>query len=216
MIVLGLAGLPCLPLPFLPEAFARLDFLEDYYLAICIFSYPLYLLWPCAQVTLAFYLLSLYALAFIMVTCVERPLLSHWPPKAWPLVPCVLAVALAVASLPSPPPAPHVHVSPGLLDVALPLARPALHVADEVLLVATRQAVVRRRGNGLDAGWPAVIVDEVVHSEILVGRQALNASAWRDWPKTGESPLGAFHFATWRVQRARHGPETKNQLIFWC
>ena len=212
MIILGLGGLPCLPMPFLPQVFASFDFFEDYYLAICIFSSPLYLLWPTAQVNLAFYLLALYSLAFIMVTCLQKPLLGLWTPTAWPLVPCLLALALAIASLPSPPPPPDIHVLPGLLDVALPMAQPALHVGQEVLLVATRQDVVRRRGNGLNGGWPVALVDEVVHSEILLGRQALNETAWRDWPKTGESPLGAFHFATWLVQCALHGSATKNRV----
>ena len=101
-VLLGLAGLPSLPLPLLASAMSRLNFLEDYSFAVYVLQFIFYNLWPqTGRVSLGQFMLLLAATAFLVVHLVQQPLKAWWEahPRARVAVPAVAATLLLALSL---------------------------------------------------------------------------------------------------------------------
>jgi len=228
MVLLGLAGLPSLPMPFLAFAFSKLNFLENYSYSLYVFQFIAFNLWPQAtDINLPLFLVFCVAFAVFLAVVVQQPIQRRWAahPKARFVVPFVMAGALAGLSfLPDPQP-----VAPELLDipatrridnvtvdVRLALAdteggrdaaviNPSLLVhGGEVVVVARRHQVTTRRYVGAFSGSNVNVEEQVWHSEILMGAAALDQAAWDAWPASLAQPFSA-ELRAWQGLRTASG-----------
>jgi len=211
MVLLGLAGLPSLPLPFLASMMAKLDFLQDYSYAVYVFQFICYSVWPVSgQVNLFFFIVFVMATAIVMVYTVQRPIQAWWGrhEKGRLAVPFVLAailvgfsfvpqpsVAIQLADLPALR-----RLGPEMVDLRMPcssveaggasLINPALFFqGDKVVLVARRHSLEISRRVGDFNGSAATILDETWHSQIMLGSAAVDLEAFDRWPMTGVAPF---------------------------
>ncbi|CAJ1440497.1 unnamed protein product, partial [Effrenium voratum] len=106
MVVLGLAGVPSLPLPFFAFACSRLDFLEPYAYALYLCQGLCFQVWPFGpeRFGLGWFLVFNFSVSYLVATLVQMPAQRWWASRGWAvkcLVPCLLAAAmLGFSSLP--------------------------------------------------------------------------------------------------------------------
>jgi len=70
---------------------------------------------------------------------------------------------------------------------------------NEVVVVARRhrQENVRSVGVSPVDGGQVTLLEEIWHSDIVLGTAALNSEAWGNWPKTGKDPLATTTLRKW-------------------
>eukprot|EP00913_Durusdinium_trenchii_P018386 g17271.t1 len=217
MILFGLAGLPSLPLPYFSYMFSKMDFLENYSYCVYVFQFLCYAIWPqTGLVNLFWYIIYTYATAFLLARLIQQPIQKWWAAhtKARLVVPFVLGTFLVGFSfLPDPaydnslPDLPaSIMIDNRTVDVRLNLEdpegrlrgamviNPSLLIQDGQILVAARRhrrETLQRNGiyHGPEGSGDAVIIDQIWHSEILLGSKAIDADAWKKWPTGGSSPM---------------------------
>ncbi|CAJ1392982.1 unnamed protein product [Effrenium voratum] len=235
MILFGLAGLPSLPLPFFSYAFSQFDFLENYSYAVYVFQFLTYAVWPqTGQVSIFFFLVFTYASAFVIARCIQQPIQKWWAAhtRARLVVPFILATALVGFSfLPDPsidtslPDVPaQIVLDNRTIDMRLnlldregqrqeaTLINPSLLIQNgQVHVVARRhrRETVQRNGryDGPDGSGDAVIIEQLWHSDIVMGSKAIDAEAWKNWPTSGTSPLAGTELTKWGGLRTVQGAE---------
>ena len=210
-MLLGLAGLPGLPLPRLAQLARHLEFLADYSYAVYVFQFLCYDLWPTARVSTGFFVF-LIGTAVMAVHAVQRPAQRAWSrlpglacaalPVLWGLFLCGLAL-LPGATPPHVPPAVDLPAlktySNGAIDWRLELsgARDAgERLINPSLLVRGRDLVVAARSHARSWAWeagqyqgaPATIVTHVWHSDIVLGQAAFNGT----WPPAVPVPVAKW------------------------
>eukprot|EP00434_Breviolum_minutum_P030827 symbB.v1.2.027259.t1/scaffold2785.1/size70456/2 len=243
MILFGLAGLPSLPLPMFSYAFSKMDFLENYSYCVYVFQFLCYAVWPqTGLVNLALFLVWTYASAYLLAKCVQQPIQRWWAShtKGRLVVPFVLAAALVGCSfLPDPaydgslPDIPErVVVDNHTVDVRLQLRDPEGHrlgasiINPSVLIQDDRVVVVARRHrretlqrnavyDGPEGSGDAVVIDQIWHSEIIIGSTSVDSMAWSQWPNGGDSsPLDMLSMSTWSGLRTAAGKVWKDDLCW--
>ncbi|CAK9063618.1 unnamed protein product [Durusdinium trenchii] len=213
MILFGLAGLPSLPLPYFSYMFSKMDFLENYSYCVYVFQFLCYAIWPqTGLVNLFWYIIYTYATAFLLARLIQQPIQKWWAAhtKARLVVPFVLGTFLVGFSfLPDPaydnslPDLPaSIMIDNRTVDVRLNLEdpegrlrgamviNPSFLIQDGQILVAARRhrrETLQRNGiyHGPEGSGDAVIIDQIWHSEILLGSKAIDADAWKKWPTGG-------------------------------
>ena len=239
MVLFGLAGLPSLPLPLFSYAFSKLDFLENYSYAVYVFQFLCYAVWPeTGLVNLWWFLLFTYASAYLIAKLIQQPIQKWWAAHTTSrlCVPFLLAaVFIGCNFIPDPAYAPslpdipaQVMIDDKTMDVRLELTsldqstpasiiNPSLLIKDnEVIVVARRhrRETIQRNGifNGPEGAQDAVIIDQLWHSEIVMGTTPLDPSAWKEWPRTGVNPL-RVEMSTWSGLRTPQGNEWKDLCV---
>ncbi|CAK9054524.1 Protein FAM3B [Durusdinium trenchii] len=200
MILFGLAGLPSLPLPYFSYMFSKMDFLENYSYCVYVFQFLCYAIWPqTGLVNLFWYIIYTYATAFLLARLIQQPIQKWWAAhtKARLVVPFVLGTFLVGFSfLPDPaydnslPDLPaSIMIDNRTVDVRLNLEdpegrlrgamviNPSFLIQDGQILVAARRhrrETLQRNGiyHGPEGSGDAVIIDQIWHSEILLGSKA--------------------------------------------
>lgn len=234
MILFGLAGLPSLPLPYFSYMFSKMDFLENYSYCVYVFQFLCYAIWPqTGLVNLFWYIIYTYATAFLLARLIQQPIQKWWAAhtKARLVVPFVLGTFLVGFSfLPDPaydnslPDLPaSIMIDNRTVDVRLNLEdpegrlrgamviNPSFLIQDGQILVAARRhrrETLQRNGiyHGPEGSGDAVIIDQIWHSEILLGSKAIDADAWKKWPTGGSSPMD-MSMSAWSGLRTPQGKE---------
>jgi hypothetical protein len=212
-VLLGLAGLPSMPISRVADLFSQFNFLENYSYAVYVFQFICYSLWPSTgELSLPLFLLFCVSTAVIMAIVVQKPIQSWWSkhPRARMGVPFLLSgLLVGVAAFPSDIaqnddlPAT-LRLDSRMVDVRLQiqdsehsslmgrLMNPSIAVHDgEVVVAARRHSMEEFRHNGWYNGSAAIVVDQVWHSQILLGSAPLDQAAWARWPMNGEAPFSA-------------------------
>eukprot|EP00931_Biecheleriopsis_adriatica_P042206 TRINITY_DN2405_c0_g1_i2.p1 TRINITY_DN2405_c0_g1~~TRINITY_DN2405_c0_g1_i2.p1 ORF type:complete len:1595 (+),score=335.47 TRINITY_DN2405_c0_g1_i2:126-4787(+) len=233
MVLFGLAGLPSLPLPLFSYAFSQLDFLENYSYAVYVFQFLCYAVWPqTGKVNLPLFLAFTYGFAVVVARLVQQPVQRWWAshPTGRCFVPFVLAATLAGLSfLPKPEPDSSLSDIPAFLkldedmmDMRLELNDPdgeklgADVINPSLLIHGNRVVVVARRHrqetlqytgtfSGPEGSGRATIIDQVWHSDIILGNIDVDAQAWANWPAGGANPLHGLSMQTWSGLRTPEG-----------
>lgn len=239
MVLFGLAGLPSLPLPVFSYAFSKLDFLENYSYAVYVFQFLCYAVWPqTGLVNLLWFLVFTYASAFLIAKLIQQPIQKWWAAHthARLAVPFVLAAAFVACSFlpdqalaPALPELPaEVRIDEQTLDQRLQLLdhqreasatiNPSLLIKDnEVIVVARRHRRETKMGNGIfngpEGAQDAVIIDQLWHSDIIMGKTPLDPIAWKEWPTTGVNPLQNVQMEEWSGLRTPSGNEWKDLCV---
>lgn len=215
-------------MPFTAYAFSKLNFLEDYFWALYVTSPCLLVLWRGGNLLLL--LLFLYSSTYLVSNSLQRPIQRWWtsnPPRIW-LPPLLLALLMFIGalipstSLPSLP--SFVVLQSELVDlrVAAELRHPALLVRPkqgEVMLVAQKQFITWSQRLGVYRGddgevWHAVILEETIHSDLVLGVQPLpSGNSWRKWKDQSQSPLLAFPVQVWTGLRTPQGMPWKDLCV---
>jgi len=238
-VLLGLAGLPSMPIGRFAQFFAYFNFLENYSYAVYVFQFLGYSVWPeRGEINLFAFLIFCIGTSVIIATLVQGPVQKWWKhyTRARLAVPFVLAAVLVgVALLPDANPNPDVAVfirhDNRMLDTRLPLVdskgssmgllmNPSLAVHDgRVLITARRHKLEVTLRNGWYNHSSASIEDQTWHSDVLLGTADLDVEAWARWPTSGEAPFQAsltpfFWLRTPENQRWRHlcAPEEYDQI----
>jgi len=242
MILFGLAGLPSLPLPMFSYAFSKMDFLENYSYCVYVFQFLCYAVWPqTGLVNLALFLVWTYASAFLIARCIQQPIQKWWAshPKGRLVVPFVLGAALVGFSfLPDPaydgslPDIPaQMVIDNQTVDLRLQLHDPEGHrlgasvINPSILLKDGAVVVVARRHrretkqrsavyNGPEGSGDAVVIDQIWHSEIIMGSTAMDSIAWAKWPTGTSNPLDMLPMTSWSGLRTPRGQQWKEDLCW--
>jgi len=210
-VLLGLAGLPSMPIGRVAQFATWFNFLENYSYAMYVFQFICYSVWPDrGQINLALFLIFSMGSAVVIATVVQKPVQGWWSkyPTGRLAVPFVLsAVLVGVAMLPVHDPNPDVPIvvrhDSRMFDTRLPLVdsegsamgllmNPSLAVqGDRIVMTARRHKLEVSWRNGWYNHSSALVEDQTWHSDILLGEVALDAEAWSRWPTTGEAPFQA-------------------------
>mmetsp|Transcript_106876 Transcript_106876/g.330172 ORF Transcript_106876/g.330172 Transcript_106876/m.330172 type:complete len:596 (-) Transcript_106876:28-1815(-) len=211
MVLLGLAGLP----GFQPKVAAwasSLNFLESYSYAVYVNQFICWHVWPEYKVSFLFFCF-LAAVAVVFVHLVQKPaeelLRRVSNNKALLFMPVAVMVLLLTLNHIIPDPElrsslPAVdRIDSRLSDVRLPieaeggrdgsvLINPSIlfRGEDEVVFVARRHRRSHRqtRDNCYHEGREVTCVEEVWHSEIVLGSQTVQWSDWNRWLDVGVMP----------------------------
>jgi len=190
---------------------SRLNFLESYSYAVYVNQFICWHLWPEYRVGLLFFLF-LGAIATVLVHLVQKPaeemLRKTSNNKTLLLMPIAVMVVLPVLNHLIPDPElnsslPAVsRIDSRLSDVRLPiksdnendgsvLINPSLlfRGENEVIFVARRhRRSHRRRDDCLHDGQEVACIEEIWHSEIVVGSKFVRWSEWNRWIDVGAIP----------------------------
>jgi len=95
---------------------------------------------------------------------------------------------------------------------------PSLLIKDnEVIVVARRHRRETKMGNGIfngpEGAQDAVIIDQLWHSDIIMGKTPLDPIAWKEWPTTGVNPLQNVQMEEWSGLRTPSGNEWKDLCV---
>jgi len=241
MILFGLAGLPSLPLPLFSYAFSKLDFLENYSYAVYVFQFLCLAVWPqVGLVNIPLFLIFTYASAFFIARAIQQPIQKWWAShtKARLVVPFILAACLVGFSfLPDPsadvlmPEIPaQQYIDDRTKDMRLELSdsegqhlgamiiNPSLAIRDgEVFIVARRHRRETTQSNGRYSGpegeGDAVFINQIWHSDVIIGSRALDMEIWKQWPTAGLSPLVGTSMQTWSGLRTSTGGRWEDLCI---
>jgi len=238
MILFGLAGLPSLPLPIMSYAFSQLDFLENYSFAVYVFQWRCFEVWPTANmINLPLFMLFVYASAVVIARCIQAPIQKWWAnhPIGRCFVPVVLAAALASMDVLIPNPEPELSKIPaqirideqtldirlGLIDTGAPVAGSALinpslkFDRDRVVVMARRHWTERTQYLASYNGSQATVIEDIWHSEILMGGAQVNPKDVANWPlenpvnstgrRLSEQLLGGVELSAWTGLRTEAG-----------
>jgi len=214
MILLGLAGLPGYQ-PKVAQTVSELNFLEGYSYAVYVMQFIAYGLWPEKEVNWMFFV-WLAAMATVFVHLVQKPAdtflrkTNKWYLLAMP-VGVMILLPLLNHIMPRPelrtllPPVNKVDdpVNPREIDLVLPiqladgnngarLINPSLVFGekDEVIFAARRhlKIVERTTDNCTYNGTPATCLDQIWHSQIMLGRKNIHSAEWNRWIDLGNIP----------------------------
>ncbi|CAL1174272.1 unnamed protein product [Cladocopium goreaui] len=239
LILAGLVGLPSLPLPFTAYAFSKLNFLEDWDVghmqvgevehgelettrawAVAIRVGPTAMLVMTMSPKVDAEMVDIEPTKDLASTSAFGPADVHWfPGLAVLVIGCALIPSTSLPSLPS-----FVLLQSELVDlrVAAELRHPALLVRPkqgEVMLVAQKQFITWSRRLGVYRGddgevWHAVILEETIHSDLVLGVQPLpSGNSWRKWKDQSQSPLLAFPVQVWTGLRTPQGMPWKDLCV---
>lgn len=67
--------------------------------------------------------------------------------------------------------------------------------------------------NGPEGAQDAVIIDQLWHSDIIMGKTPLDPIAWKEWPTTGVNPLQNVQMEEWSGLRTPSGNEWKDLCV---
>jgi len=208
-VLLGLAGLPGAELPFVAAKAAQLNFLEGYSYAVYVMQFICYHLWPAAQAGPIFFAF-LAAVAVVAVHAVQRPAEALWQRHracAW-LTPVALTGLLGVLSaLPEPTRNTDLPAFRELEDLVVDvrlsllaegedsggrqgaaLINPSMLFRDngaEAVFAARRHRRTSERSPGFYDGRSVTVVEEIWHSEVVLGTLVLDDVAWSSWLRGG-------------------------------
>lgn len=213
MILLGLAGLPSLPLPRLAKWASRLNGLERFSYGIYVFQFIALDVWPTwsADFNVPLFIFFLLVLVMIIERTIQKWLQDWWSrhTRGRLAVPFLLAAVLAPWSLVSPPkagatafvPLPaFVRLDARMLDTRLPVTdsqgmgaaiiNPSLAFQDGYLSVAARRhSQSTNQYIGSYQGQSVTVLEYVWNSDILLGKTAVDLHAMSSWPTTGIAPF---------------------------
>eukprot|EP00931_Biecheleriopsis_adriatica_P097680 TRINITY_DN714_c0_g1_i4.p1 TRINITY_DN714_c0_g1~~TRINITY_DN714_c0_g1_i4.p1 ORF type:complete len:1084 (-),score=198.45 TRINITY_DN714_c0_g1_i4:118-3369(-) len=230
MVLFGLAGLPSLPLPLFSLAFSKFDFLENYSFAVYVFQFLDYKVWPQTDgINLVWFLIFVVALAVVIARCIQQPAQKWWGThtKARLFVPFVLAISLVCFDQLPDPRNPEVPLSsiPAMVTIdkravdmrlgfqdqegelqGATIINPSLAVKDgEVVVVARRHRTETSRYVGTRGDGDASFIDQIWHSDILLGKLPVDSAAWAEWPQTAKDPLKGMELQAWTGLRTDAG-----------
>ena len=91
---------------------------------------------------------------------------------------------------------------------------PSLVIADDqVIVVARRHRRETTQSNGRFSGpegeGDAVFINQIWHSDVLIGSRPLDAALWEQWPSQGLSPLAGLPVQIWSGLRTSEGSEAQ-------
>mmetsp|Transcript_81365 Transcript_81365/g.143597 ORF Transcript_81365/g.143597 Transcript_81365/m.143597 type:complete len:1943 (-) Transcript_81365:182-6010(-) len=246
MILFGLAGLPSFPLPVFSWIFSQFDFLENYSFAVYVFQWRCYEVWPKADmINLTLFMLFVYSSAVVIARCIQAPVQKWWAnhPIGRCIVPFVLATTLVSLNVLIPNPTAELSQIPAtkrlderMLDLSLGLLdaegaaegaaviNPSITIqGDKVVVSARRHWTEVTQKIGTYNGQSATIIEDVWHSEVLMGSAPLDAEAWANWPleNSGNSsgrrlsvqPLEGLSLSTWSGLRTKDGSSWQELCI---
>lgn len=216
MVLFGLAGLPSLPLPFFAQFFAKFNILENYSYAVYVFQFIFFALWPqSGTVNVPLFLIFTYASAVIIASTIQQFVQKWWTEhtRARLVVPFVLAAVLGGLSVLPDPSVPNTTLSdvPAFvrLDERMVDVRLAVYDAEgqsmgattinpsvvfdgnNVIIVARRHRRETQRyiGNHPIHG-EVTFMDQIWHSDIVIGRTTFDPQSLLNWPTSGQEPFG--------------------------
>ncbi|CAJ1351637.1 unnamed protein product [Effrenium voratum] len=228
-VILGLAGLPSLPLPYLAQKASHLDFLEPYAFSYYLFQGLAYSLWPRGGYlggSTVLFLLFLFGISVISVHMIQKPAQSLWTkyPNSRRGVPVLLTLLLVGLNyIPAAGPGAftgleaEVRHDAEMVDVRLPLTDPAddlggvlinpslfIHEG-EVKIAVRRHHLESWEHIGEHNGSVVHVIEQIWHSRILLGSVSFDAGRWAEWPKTGVAPFAASEVSAWTGLRSPSG-----------
>jgi len=194
-ILLGMAGLPKQPLPFLAALAMQVEFLADYSYAVYIFQFFCKKLWPTADNITIWFFVFLIGTAAAAVHLVQRPAQNIWKKLPWQVtvvIPVVWAVLLFGLSFIDDVEKPATSTLPDVIDHgggavdwrlglnieglgAASLINPSVAVSEDQLVVAARQhSRSWTEHSGEYQGEAVTVVSQVWHSDIVIGIATLD------------------------------------------
>jgi len=209
-ILLGLAGLPRATPPVLGSLAMKVNFLERYSYAIYVMQFVCYHLWPYSTVNILFFIF-LGLVAVLTVHTIQKPiekLLAKSPHSIW-LLPLFLSFFLVgLWALPEVKMhgeiADHITLEDMVVDIRLPLSdqltqgrliNPSILFRDDgnvLVMTARRHRRTSRRLSEVRDGKQVSVVEDVWHSQILIGEQSIDPIEWDAWIRGGSSAKGAM------------------------
>jgi len=236
LVLFGLAGLPSLPLPWLAYGASYLDFLEPYAFAVYLLQGVVYSIWPkggqMGESAITF-LAFLFGVSVMVVHLVQRPAQRLWQrhPTGRRAVPVVLSLLLVCLNQIPSKSAEAFTKLPGevrhdrlMVDVQLPimdsgdrfgsmLINPSIHISGgKVIVAARRHHSESVQHVGQYNGSLVTVIDQIWHSNILLGEADFSAAAWAAWPETGHLPFSA-EVNAWTGLRTEAGQKWRNLCV---
>jgi len=231
MVLLGLAGLPNMPVGAAALFASQFNFFENYSYAVYVFQFICYSFWPeRGHIDLGLFLIFCVGTAFTLSILVQGRIQKWWSshPKARLAVPFVMSAIMIAAvywpegEKPVDPEVPTlVRHDPRMIDVELPLVdsegssmgllmNPSFAVNESRLVVTARRHKLEVSFRNGWYNWSAATIqDQTWVSSVLLGETVLDGAAWNAWPTSGVSPFEVtltpwYWLRTETDQRWRH------------
>eukprot|EP00930_Biecheleria_cincta_P092853 TRINITY_DN8290_c0_g1_i1.p1 TRINITY_DN8290_c0_g1~~TRINITY_DN8290_c0_g1_i1.p1 ORF type:complete len:1880 (-),score=353.33 TRINITY_DN8290_c0_g1_i1:622-6261(-) len=236
LVLFGLAGLPSLPLPWLTYGASYLDFLEPYAFAVYLLQGVIYSMWPNGGQmgeSVIIFLIFLFGVSVMVVHLVQRPAQRWWqrhPIGHWAVPVLLTPLLVGLNQIPSnraeaftklPAEVRHDRL---MVDLHLPitdsggnfgsvLINPSIHIfGGKVIVAARRHHSESVQHVGQYNGSLVTVIEQIWHSNIVLGEADFSATAWAAWPEAGRLPFSA-KANTWTGLRTEAGQKWRQLCV---